>query len=167
VDVDRKRAGVEESALRSAVPGEQLTAGSVEFMRRVVRLAGMFNGVLEPELAAAGLARAEYDILTTLLSAPPDARLRPTDLARRSVLTSGGTSNALRRLEQQGLVVREKSDSDGRGTWVVLTGEGRRVVKATAQRVIRRTSDLLRPAEQHLTEANEMLRTLAAAIDNH
>jgi DNA-binding MarR family transcriptional regulator len=162
---DRKPASVEESALRSAVPDDQLTSGSVEFMRRIVRLAGMLNGVLEPELAAAGLARAEYDILTTLLSAPSDDRLRPTDLARRSVLTSGGTSNALRRLEKQGLVVREKSDSDGRGTWVALTEEGRRVVRATAQRVVRKTSDLLRPAEQHLPEANEMLRALAAAID--
>lgn len=162
---DRKPASVEESALRSAVPEGQLTSGSVEFMRRIVRLAGMLNGVLEPELAAAGLARAEYDILTTLLSAPSDDRLRPTDLARRSVLTSGGTSNALRRLEKQGLVVREKNDSDGRGTWVALTEEGRRVVKATAQRVTRKTSELLRPAEQHLPEANEMLRAVAAAID--
>jgi len=165
MNVDRKPASVEDSALRSAVPEGQLTSGSVEFMRRVVRLAGMLNSVLEPELAAAGLARAEYDILTTLLSAPPDARLRPTDLARRSILTSGGTSNALRRLEQQGLVVREKSDSDGRGTWVALTEKGRKVVKATAQRVTRKTSDLLRPVEHQLVEANEMLRTLAAAID--
>jgi DNA-binding MarR family transcriptional regulator len=163
---DRKPASVEDAALRSAVPEDQLTSGSVEFMRRVVRLAGMLNGVLEPELAAAGLARAEYDILTTLLSALPDARLRPTDLARRSILTSGGTSNALRRLEKQGLVVREKSDSDGRGTWVALTEEGRKVVKATVQRVTLKTSDLLRPVEQQLVEANEMLRTLAAAIDS-
>jgi DNA-binding MarR family transcriptional regulator len=165
VKIDRKPASVEDSALRSTVPADQLTSGSVEFMRRVVRLAGMLNGVLEPELAAAGLARAEYDILTTLLSALPDARLRPTDLARRSILTSGGTSNALRRLEKQGLVVREKNDSDARGTWVALTDDGRSLVEATAQRVTRKTSDLLRPAEQHLAEANEMLRALAAAID--
>jgi DNA-binding MarR family transcriptional regulator len=165
VEVNRKPASVEDSALRSAVPKDQLTSGSVEFMRRIVRLAGMLNGILEPELAAAGLARAEYDILTTLLSALPDARLRPTDLTRRTVLTSGGTSNALRRLEKQGLVVREKNDSDARGTWVALTEEGRSIVEATAQRVTRKTSDLLRPAEPHLVEANEMLRALAAAID--
>jgi DNA-binding MarR family transcriptional regulator len=165
VKVDRKLASVEAPALRSAVPEDQLTSGSVEFMRRIVRLAGVLNGVLEPELAVSGLARAEYDILTTLLSALPDARLRPTDLARRSILTSGGTSNALRRLEKQGLVIREKNDSDARGTWVALTEEGRRIVEATAQRVTRKTSDLLRPAEQYLFEANEMLRALAAAID--
>ena len=164
--VGKKPASVEDSALRSAVPEDQLMSGSVEFMRRVMRLAGMLNGVLEPELAAAGLARAECDILTTLLSAPSDARLRPTDLARRGILTSGGTSNALRRLEKQGLVVREKNDSDARGTWVALTEEGRKAVKATVPRVTRKTSDLLRPVEQHLVEANEILRTLAAAIDS-
>jgi DNA-binding MarR family transcriptional regulator len=65
----------------------------------------------------------EFDVLITLDNA--DARrLRMTDLAAAVMLTSGGLTRLVGRLEERGLVRREQ-DSDGRGFHAVLTDAGR------------------------------------------
>ncbi len=51
-------------------------------------------------------------------------RLRIHDLAARSVLTRSGISRLVERLEQAGLVVREKATEDRRGAYAVLTKAG-------------------------------------------
>ena len=142
----------------------ELTPGSFELMRHVARLAGMLEGVLQPQLTRAGLTRAEYDILGTLKAAAPDHRLRPTDLSRRAILTSGGTSNAIRRLEQRTLISRSKDSEDGRSTWIQLTPEGRSLIDSTLAAVARGASALFLPAAQVLPQSNEALAKVIAAL---
>jgi DNA-binding MarR family transcriptional regulator len=55
--------------------------------------------------------------------------MSPTALLDSLILTSGGLSNLLRRLEKAGHVRRMADNVDGRGVIVELTAQGRRIVE--------------------------------------
>jgi DNA-binding MarR family transcriptional regulator len=96
----------------------------MELSKRAVRLAALLNAPVEAELARRGLTKAEYEILAVLRAAGRPYRLRPSALAQRLVLTSGGTSNVLRRLTAADLVDRDPDPSDARSSWVRLSPRG-------------------------------------------
>jgi DNA-binding MarR family transcriptional regulator len=65
----------------------------------------------------------EFDVLITLDNAE-DRRLRMTDLADAVMLSSGGLTRLVGRLESRGLVRRIKDSADGRGFHATLTDAG-------------------------------------------
>jgi DNA-binding MarR family transcriptional regulator len=67
---------------------------------------------------------AWYDVLWALEQAPGQ-RLRMRELAMRLVLTRFNATRLVDRLEQEGLVARQKSKDDRRGADAVLTAKGR------------------------------------------
>jgi DNA-binding MarR family transcriptional regulator len=79
---------------------------------------------LERELLAeTGMAIGWYDVLLQLAEAP-ERRLRMADLADRVLLSRSGLTRLVDRLQAEGLVRREPSPDDARGTFTVLTDEG-------------------------------------------
>jgi len=79
---------------------------------------------LERELVAeAGMPLGWYDVLLTLAEAP-DRRLRMAELADRVLLSRSGVTRLVDRLQAEGLVRREPSPHDARGTYTVLTADG-------------------------------------------
>src|ERR1700749_198505 len=95
-----------------------------ELGKRVVRLSLRLEDAMAECLAPWGLTRTDYGVLTTLRFAGAPYELRPTDLKARLMLTSGGVSNILNRLEKASLIERVWDTADGRSSWVRLTGEG-------------------------------------------
>lgn len=89
--------------------------------RRLTLLAG---SSIEKTFAGFGLDRGEFDVISTLRRSGPPYRLTPTDLYSTLMISSGGLTHRLGRLEKAGLVAREKSASDGRSVEVVLTPAG-------------------------------------------
>jgi DNA-binding MarR family transcriptional regulator len=79
---------------------------------------------LERELlAGTGMALGWYDVLLQLAEAP-QRRLRMAELADRVLLSRSGLTRLIDRLQAEGLVRREPSPDDARGTFTVLTPEG-------------------------------------------
>jgi DNA-binding MarR family transcriptional regulator len=79
---------------------------------------------LERELTTqAGLPLAWYDVLLQLAEAP-GRRLRMAELADRVLLSRSGLTRLVDRLQAEGLVCREPSPDDARGTFTVLTEAG-------------------------------------------
>lgn len=74
-------------------------------------------------LSAQGLNVTEYSVLMNLSEAP-DRSLRMTDLANYVSITASGLTRVVERLSRDGLVIRVKADSDGRGQVAVLTDAG-------------------------------------------
>lgn len=88
--------------------------------------------VLEVELERErDLPLSWYDVLLHLSEAS-DRRLRMQELAGRLVITQGGVTRLVDRMEEAGLVAREPCESDRRGTYTVLTEEGHRILRAAA-----------------------------------
>jgi DNA-binding MarR family transcriptional regulator len=67
---------------------------------------------------------SEFDVLITLDNAP-GGRLRMTDLAEATMLSSGGMTRLVGRLEQRGLVRRDPDPDDARAFHASLTDAGR------------------------------------------
>lgn len=66
---------------------------------------------------------SEYDVLVQLAGAR-GRRLRMRDLAQATLFSPSGLTRLCERLEGQGLLTRERSVDDLRGTDAVLTGAG-------------------------------------------
>jgi DNA-binding MarR family transcriptional regulator len=85
---------------------------------------------LDEELRAAhDMPLGTFDVLVQL-SFAPDSRLRMRDLADAIVLSRSGLTRLVDRLVRDGLVKREKCGDDARGSWAVLTEEGRQALEA-------------------------------------
>ncbi len=72
-----------------------------------------------------GLSLAEYRILVMLTEAP-DGALRMSDLADGVLSSRSRLTHQIRRMEQEGMVVRSSCPEDGRGVLATITDEGRR-----------------------------------------
>jgi DNA-binding MarR family transcriptional regulator len=77
------------------------------------------------------LMYGEFEVLLRLAWAP-DHRLRISDLAAASLLTSSGMSRLVDRLRRAGLVSRESAPEDARGAYAALTPAGRERLSAAA-----------------------------------
>jgi DNA-binding MarR family transcriptional regulator len=86
--------------------------------------------VLDNELRAAHRLRlTEYEVLLRLAD-QPGRRMRMSAIAGSMVLSQGGTTRLVERLERRGLVRREPCPEDRRGAYAVLTEDGEAVLRA-------------------------------------
>src|SRR5690606_36246577 len=75
-----------------------------------------------------GLQAGEFDVLATLRRAGSPYALTPTQLFEALLISSGGMTNRLDRLEKAGLIERAPNPEDRRGTLVSLTASGRELI---------------------------------------
>jgi len=100
--------------------------------RAFLRAHAVVVGDLERELAeSTGLSLAWYDVLLQLAEAP-QRRLRMAELADRALLSRSGLTRLVDRLQAEGLVRREPSPDDARGTYTILTDAGYRRLRDAA-----------------------------------
>ena len=79
--------------------------------------------------AGAGISVPEFEILIGL-HRDPDHRLRVRDIATGIGWEKSRVSHQVTRMVARGLVERADCPSDARGSWVVMTADGRRAVLA-------------------------------------
>ena len=95
---------------------------------RIFRLARLAGDEVERSYAVFGIGRAEFDVLATLRRAGEPYELSPGALAASMMLSTGGTTARLDRLEKAGHAARRPSPTDRRGVLVRLTPQGKDVV---------------------------------------
>ena len=160
------RDDVDELADRWAAAGmSSQVIARLELSKRAARIGGLFEQAMKVELTAIGLTYAEFDVLAALSRGGPPHRLRPSELTRSLFLTSGGTSNVLQRLTNDGYVVREIDENDGRSRWVRLTENGQSVTDLAMAASMRVHKDLLAGVnEQNVRQAADALRDVLSVI---
>jgi DNA-binding MarR family transcriptional regulator len=100
--------------------------------RSFLRAHAAVTRVLGRELEAeTSLPLSWYDVLLQLAEAPKH-RLRMAQLAENVLLSRSGLTRLVDRLEDEGLVRREPSPGDARGTYTVLTRSGMRRLREAA-----------------------------------
>ena len=72
---------------------------------------------------------SSYEVLL-FLNDSEDGRMRMSELADSALLSRSGLTRLVDRLERQGLLKRERCESDARGWFAEITPEGRRVFGA-------------------------------------
>lgn len=142
----------------------ELTTAAFALIKRVARLHGLLESALLDRLKEWNLSTAEYDILTTLRSTGSPFHLRPSTLAERTVLSSGGISNALRRLEARDLVTKRPDERDARSSWIQLTDAGADLAVDSTLDVVAAQSAILEAAGAQTRVAASALRDVLLAI---
>jgi len=88
---------------------------------------------LDAELATEhDLPLSSYEVLL-FLNDSDDGRMRMSELADSVLLSRSGLTRLVDRLEREGLLKRERCESDQRGLFAEITDEGRRVFAAARQ----------------------------------
>lgn len=79
-------------------------------------------------VAASCIPLLWYDVLVELVEAP-EQRLRMSELAEKVVLSRSTVTRLVDRLEAEGLLQRQRSSTDRRGAYAVLTEQGRAALR--------------------------------------
>jgi DNA-binding MarR family transcriptional regulator len=142
-----------------------LDPGPLEVVGRVIVLAQHLERSVNEALAAHNLTLGQFDILATLRR-QPDGRLTPTQLLRSVMLSSGGMTNRLDRLEEAGWIRREADPGDRRGVVVALTPAGRKLIDAaTETRFAEAKRSLPRLDAGEVSDLKRLLRKWLGVID--
>lgn len=91
---------------------------------RVLRLSEMFMNAMNATMAQFGIKYSHYAIVGTLRAVGKPYRMAPTELQNTLMITSGGVSNLLKKVEALGFIRRMNDPDDGRGVIVELTEKG-------------------------------------------
>ena len=145
---------------------EELDESRLAPWRAFITAHAVLIDVIDRELVDAGCVPLHwYDVLVELVEAP-DHRLRMHQLADRVVLSRSGLTRLVDRLETEGLLARERSGSDRRGAYAVLTDKGRAALRQAwpvyARGIASHFAHHLNDAEaQTLTDALQRILTAA------
>ncbi|GAA0644945.1 MarR family winged helix-turn-helix transcriptional regulator [Brevundimonas lenta] len=139
--------------------------GGMDVLGRARRAVLASRPAIEGVFARHGLDTGEFDVVSTLLRSGPPYALRPTELFRSLMISSGGLTDRLNRLQKAGLISRPPSPEDRRSLLVQLTDEGRARAEAAFREDMAVETRLL----EALSEDDEaalaaLLRKLSASI---
>lgn len=137
----------------------------MEVLGRARRIVLQSRPPIEAVFARHGVDTGEFDVLTTLMRSGPPYALRPTELFRSLMISSGGLTDRLNRLQKAGLISRPPSPGDRRSLLVQLTPEGRDKVEAAFREDMAVEARLLAPLDPADRRAlAALLRKLALAM---
>jgi DNA-binding MarR family transcriptional regulator len=144
----------------------ELDSAALGVVGRIIVLAQHLEGSVEAALERHHLSLGQFDILGTLRRNGPRGGLTPSQLLGSVMLSSGGMTARLDKLEEAGLIVRTPDAGDRRMVVIELTAKGKRVIDAaTATRFAEAEQSLppLSPAERETLA--RLLRKWLAAFD--
>jgi DNA-binding MarR family transcriptional regulator len=95
---------------------------------RILRLCRFLETRREEQLAQFGLTLGDFDMLATMRRRAADQPINIRELQRSLMLSSGGTTKRLDRLEAAGLIERLPDPTDRRGVLIGLSPAGRTVI---------------------------------------
>ncbi len=168
--VEGDRRGAERDLVDSVVEAweAELTdyaPGELQFVPRVVRMASIISDAIAECLVPWGLNSTDYGVLGTLRAAVPAHTLRPSDLSSRLLMSSGGMSKVLSRLESAHYVERVRDPVDGRSVWIGLTSLGVQTADAMLRAWTQRQRELFGVVPGTVAqEASDVLRTVLLAL---
>jgi DNA-binding MarR family transcriptional regulator len=133
---------------------------------RIYRLARVLGERQEKVYGELGINRGEFDVLATLRRSGEPFQLSPKALSASLMLTTGGMTGRLDRLERAGLVTRSPDPDDRRGLVITLSARGREVVdEAVGAGLAAQREVLERLPEPARRRLSALLRDLLAAVD--
>lgn len=122
-----------------------LDPSSLEVFGRISRLSAHISRRADRWLTPLGLTWETFSMIATLRRSGSPFQLRPGDLIRLSLLTSGAMTNRIDRVEELGLVERLRDPNDRRGVIVKLTDKGKVLAEEAIKTHFKEMSALLNP----------------------
>jgi MarR family transcriptional regulator, 2-MHQ and catechol-resistance regulon repressor len=123
------------------------------------------HALMATQLGGHGLAPVEFEVLLRLARSP-EYRLRMSDLAAQTQLTTSGITRVVDRMERGGLVSRLACPTDRRSSFTVITEAGRKRLDEVLPGHVEFIEEWLtgRLSAEQLGHLLNALRTLRAAV---
>jgi DNA-binding MarR family transcriptional regulator len=125
--------GVDAIIQQWRVERPELDPAAKHITGRIVRLAAHFQQAFADAYAGIGLNEGDFGVLAPLRRAGEPYELTPTELARHRMITSGGMTAAIDRVERKGMITRVPNPTDRRGSLVRLTDKGKEMIDAAME----------------------------------
>ncbi|MFJ4786386.1 MarR family winged helix-turn-helix transcriptional regulator [Streptomyces sp. NPDC088794] len=144
-----------------------LDTAAMEVFGRIFRLSREMGDRMEKAYAPYGIARGEFDVLATLRRSGAPHTLSPRQLSATLMLTTGGMTGRLDKLERAGLLRRSPDPHDRRALQVTLTEKGLDIVdRAVAAGLAVEAEALSTLDGEQAGQLADLLRELLAGTQN-
>lgn len=139
-----------------------LDPSPIALFGRVHRVYLRYQAVLNKTFAKHGLNSASFDVLAALRRSGAPYRKTGTQLASGSLLSSAGVTFRLDRLEEAGLIERQRDADDRRVVYSALTDTGLKVINRTIEAHLEAEEALLHGLT---AKERQQLATLLAKLE--
>jgi DNA-binding MarR family transcriptional regulator len=144
----------------------ELDVGPIGVFGRLFRSAQLADSALADGIVPHGLQPGWFDLLAALRRSGAPYELNPTKLMETTLLSSGGMTKRLDRLDEAGLVKRRPDPADRRGTLVRLTRRGKTIIDKAVETHARNEDGLLGSLTRTDRRAlDDLLRKLLAGLE--
>jgi DNA-binding MarR family transcriptional regulator len=144
-----------------AVVRPDLETVPMAVLGRIFRISDAIGTRMERAYAPYGISRGEFDVLATLRRA---GDLAPGDLSSALMITSGGITGRLDKLERAGLLHRTPDPDDRRGVRVTLSAEGTKLIDRAVESGLAVQREVLESSltPRQIEQLDVLLRALMA-----
>lgn len=134
---------------------------------RIYRIAHAIGARMDKAYARYGISRGEFDVLATLRRSGEPYTLSPRQLSATLMLTTGGMTGRLDKLERAGLLSRSPDPYDRRGLRVTLSERGVKLIDEAVVAGLEVQREALDAAlgKEQAEQLNALLRPLLAASE--
>ena len=144
-----------------------LDVAATGILGRISRIAALVDQEMDGVFQPHGLTGGDFVVLAALRRSGKPYQLTPTALSRSTMVSSGGTTKRLDRLQARGLVRRDPDPADRRGTLVTLTNAGLATIDTVASAHVQNEKRLvatLSPNQRNTL--TRLLRQLLLALEH-
>ncbi|RRQ27400.1 MarR family transcriptional regulator [Rhodococcus sp. Eu-32] len=135
--------GVDVIVSHWAVARPELDVSGLKVFGRLHRSFLVYKNRIAETFDKYDLTDSGFDVLACLRRAVPDHRLTAGELAEQTLVTTGGLSLRVKRLEDAGLVTRTRDAGDARVVYVELTPSGSALVDTIADEHFKKLTVML------------------------
>ncbi|TCS42705.1 MarR family winged helix-turn-helix transcriptional regulator [Reinekea marinisedimentorum] len=133
---------------------------------RIDRISALHNMERAKIMSVYGLQPSDFGLLTALRRSGSPYQLSPTQLRDYMLVSSGGLTKALYRLEEKGMISRSAKEGDGRVKLVALTEKGKASIEEAVNKVQRVHAVLSNEfTEQELAQLDQLLARFLSVIE--
>ncbi|EGD54909.1 MarR family winged helix-turn-helix transcriptional regulator [Gordonia neofelifaecis] len=160
-----ERDAVDEIVEQWGVERPDMDVSALQVFGRLHRSYLLYQTSLGGLFAEYGLNMASFDVLASLRRAGPPYRMTSGELAKTMLVTTGGVTLRVDRLEKTGLVERKRDPDDRRIVYVCLTTTGLRVIDQAANAHFSNELRLLESlSDEDRNSLSQLLRRLESSI---
>ncbi|MEU6315403.1 MarR family transcriptional regulator [Streptomyces sp. NPDC047014] len=143
----------------------ELDTAPMAVFGRIYRIAKAMGDAVEERYQRFGISRGDFDVIATLRRSGAPYTLSPRQLSATLMLTTGGMTGRLDRLEKAGLLSRSPDPHDRRGLQVTITERGLALVdEAVSAGLEVQRGALTGLTDEEAAQLTGLLRKLLAGV---
>lgn len=112
-----------------------------------------------------GFTTLEFDVLATLIRIADNGRMKPSEIYKNLIVSSGGITKVLKKLEQLQLITRIPDPDDKRSHWVEITPKGEMVGLDILKEVIQAHKNNLKATAKELQSMGDKLEKIVEQLN--